>query len=81
MIHVNTHQAKSRLSALLSDVEQKGETVVICRNGKPVAELHRYEVPRRPIMVVHEKLKPIYMEPGFDPVQPLSPEDWPEEQR
>jgi prevent-host-death family protein len=35
---VNVHEAKSTLSRLLEDVE-RGETVVIARNGRPVAEL------------------------------------------
>jgi prevent-host-death family protein len=35
---VNVHEAKSTLSRLLEDVE-RGETVVIARNGQPVAEL------------------------------------------
>ena len=43
MISVNTHEAKTRLSELLSKVESQGETVIICRNGKPVAEV----IPRR----------------------------------
>ena len=37
-MQVNVHEAKSQLSKLLELVEQ-GETVVIARNGKPVAEL------------------------------------------
>jgi prevent-host-death family protein len=39
---VNVHEAKTRLSALLSDVE-RGEDVVIARNGTPVARLVRIE--------------------------------------
>jgi prevent-host-death family protein len=35
---VNVHEAKSTLSRLLEEVE-RGETVVIARNGHPVAEL------------------------------------------
>ena len=35
---VNVRQAKSTLSRLLDEVE-RGETVVIARNGQPVAEL------------------------------------------
>ncbi len=35
---VNVHEAKTTLSRLLEEVE-RGETVVIARNGKPVAEL------------------------------------------
>lgn len=37
-MQVNVHEAKSQLSRLLELVEQ-GETVVIARNGHPVAEL------------------------------------------
>jgi antitoxin (DNA-binding transcriptional repressor) of toxin-antitoxin stability system len=38
MMQVNIHEAKTQLSRLLELVEQ-GETVVIARHGKPVAEL------------------------------------------
>jgi prevent-host-death family protein len=38
MITVNVHQAKTKLSALLVAVE-KGEEVIIARDGKPVAQL------------------------------------------
>ena len=37
-MQVNVHEAKTNLSKLLEAVE-KGETVVICRNGRPVAKL------------------------------------------
>ena len=39
-MQVNVHQAKTQLSRLLEMVEE-GETVVIARHGKPVAELIR----------------------------------------
>ncbi|HXU31292.1 MAG TPA: type II toxin-antitoxin system prevent-host-death family antitoxin, partial [Thermoanaerobaculia bacterium] len=39
MVTVNTHEAGSELSSLLARVEEQGETILICRNGKPVAEL------------------------------------------
>ena len=39
MIQVNTHAAKTNLSALLFKVENSGEQVTICRNGRPVALL------------------------------------------
>ncbi len=38
MTTVNTHEAKTQLSRLLAMVE-RGEEVVIARNGKPVAKL------------------------------------------
>jgi prevent-host-death family protein len=37
-MQVNVHEAKTQLSRLLELVEQ-GETIVIARHGKPVAEL------------------------------------------
>lgn len=39
---VNVHEAKTHLSALLGEVE-RGEEVVIARNGTPVARLVRVE--------------------------------------
>lgn len=46
MISVNVHQAKSQLSALLAAVE-KGEEVLIARNGVPVAQLVLYKQERK----------------------------------
>ncbi len=71
---VNTHQAKSQLSALLAAVEGRGDSIIICRNGKPVAELRplpRAKATTRP----HPKLsKVVFRE---DPAKPLAPSDWP----
>lgn len=39
---VNVHEAKTHLSRLLARAE-RGEEVVIARNGEPVARLVRYE--------------------------------------
>jgi prevent-host-death family protein len=39
-MQVNIHEAKTQLSRLLELVEE-GETVVIARHGRPVAELVR----------------------------------------
>ena len=41
MFTVNIHEAKTKLSFLLAQVEAQDESVLICRNGKPVAELRR----------------------------------------
>ena len=74
MITVNTHEAKSRLSALLTEVEQSGEVVIICRNGKPVAELRQLAPVPDPLRVDPELSAIQFHE---DPVKPLDPEDWP----
>ena len=39
MREVGLLEAKTHLSALVADVERGGETIVITRHGKPVAEL------------------------------------------
>jgi prevent-host-death family protein len=75
---VNTHEAKTHLSKLLAAVEEKGEVVRICRNGKPVAEL-------RPVKLVKDPLKkhPVLSKVKLydDPMKPLDLDDWPEDQR
>ena len=44
MKEIGLYDAKSKLSALIAEVEASGETVMITRHGKIVAELH----PHRP---------------------------------
>lgn len=75
MISVNTHEAKTRLSELLAKVETKHETIVICRNGTPVAELLPWEKVKNPLRQ-SPKLKRIKFHE--DPSLPLSENDWPE---
>lgn len=75
MITVNTHEAKTRLSALLASVEERGEVVLICRNGKPVAELRPLGKARNPLQVHPELSRIVFHE---DPMAPLDPGDWPE---
>lgn len=85
MINVNMHEAKTRLSELVKAVEEHGETVILQRHGKPVAEIHAYG------STVHTSgdardlapdpaLKPV-LAPGYDPVEPLTDDEWPAELR
>ena len=82
MITVNIHQAKTTLSALISAVE-RGETVVIARNGVPVARLEAVcpAIVRRPGLWRDE---PGWADYRFDPsvVAPMTDaeiarEGWP----
>ena len=71
-MQVNVHEAKTQLSRLLELVEE-GETVVIARHGKPVAEL----TPARrrdgfPFGIAREE--PL-VAPGDDWWQPMSDEE------
>lgn len=68
---VNIHEAKARLSELI-DLLEKGETVVICRRNRPVAELRRY--------AEKEKSRPVGLCPELAPLTddffaPL-PDEW-----
>lgn len=83
MITANMHEAKSRLSALVKAVEEQGETVILCRNGKEVAEI----IPRRTSQakairrLVADPALRVTFAPGYDPTEPASEDEWPEECR
>ena len=85
MIKVNMHEAKTRLSELVKAVEEHGETVILQRHGKPVAEIHAYgsrggasgdvrDLSPDPTLVPR-------FAPGYDPAEPLADDEWPPELR
>lgn len=78
MVRVNTHEAKTRLSELLAAMEKTHEPVVICRNGKPVAELSPWTRVSNPLRSSASLSKVTFHE---DPSLPLSEADWPGEAR
>ncbi|MBF0386413.1 MAG: type II toxin-antitoxin system prevent-host-death family antitoxin [Candidatus Omnitrophica bacterium] len=74
MVSVNTHQAKTKLSALLAAVQFKGERVIICRHGTPVAELTPFRgVPKDPFHQDPALKKVIFK---GSPMDPLDDEEW-----
>jgi len=75
MIKVNVHEAKTKLSALLTAVEEKGECVRICRNGKPIADLRPVADAPDPLKR-HSELEGVVFQE--DPSLPLRDGDWPE---
>ncbi len=77
MITVNTHEAKTTLSKLLTAVEKKGELVIICRNGKPIAQL--VPMPKRKRrLTVDPRLKGTI---HGDLTLPIHPDGWPSDPR
>jgi prevent-host-death family protein len=78
MIAVNTHDAKTRLSELLLKVEQKKESVIICRNGTPVAELLPWNKIQNPLRQSPKLKKVIFHE---NPALPLTTNEWPVQSR
>lgn len=49
MIFINTHEAKTQLSKYLGMVADGNEIIVVCKNGKPIAQLTEYK-PTKPII-------------------------------
>jgi antitoxin (DNA-binding transcriptional repressor) of toxin-antitoxin stability system len=81
MITVNMHEAKTRLSELVKAVEERDETVVVCRDGREVAEIRR-RVKRRAV----RNLRPdprfrVDLAPGYQPSEPLTEDEWPGDRR
>lgn len=68
----NIHETKTNLSSILTDIEMTGETYLICRNGKPIAEI-----------VPHKKKSKLKPDPFLsrikikcDLTEPLTEDDW-----
>jgi prevent-host-death family protein len=69
---VNIHEAKTNLSAIMAAIEKSGQGVVICRNGKPIADL-----------VPHKKKDRLRPNPFLSQIKihgdltsPITEEDW-----
>ena len=79
MVSVNIYEAKSQLSRLIAAVETRGERVVLCRNGVPIADI----VPHQKDTAATLQPDPALRGAEFlsDPTAPLSNSDWPEAQR
>jgi antitoxin (DNA-binding transcriptional repressor) of toxin-antitoxin stability system len=74
---VNVHEAKTNFSSLLTKLEKDSETIVICRNGEPVADLVPHKRVNR--IKTHPALSKIKI--AYDLVEPLSADEWPEAAR
>ncbi len=79
MKKVNIHEAKSSLSKLIVDVETKGVTIVLCRAGKPVANLVPVRKNFHNPLLQHPLLKKGKI--LYDPTEPLTEDEWPSKYR
>jgi prevent-host-death family protein len=75
---VSIYEAKAHLSRLVREVGETGAVVVINRHGRPMVDM----VPHR------DTSDPLRQDPKLkgakyhqDPCAPVSPKDWPEDQR
>lgn len=74
---VNVHDAKTNFSSLLAEIEKRRTRFVICRNGKPVADLVPHQAVNR--LLPDKKLGAIRIK--YDPIEELSASEWPDEAR
>jgi antitoxin (DNA-binding transcriptional repressor) of toxin-antitoxin stability system len=77
MITVNMHEAKTRLSELVKAVEERNETVVLCRDGREVAEIRRRVRRRQRRTLTPDRRFSVELAPGYDPAEPLADDEWP----
>jgi antitoxin (DNA-binding transcriptional repressor) of toxin-antitoxin stability system len=78
MVRVNMHEAKTRLSELVKAVEERNETVVLCRDGRAVAEIRRHVTKRAARSLTPDPRFRVELAPGYHPAEPLSDDEWPE---
>ncbi len=77
MITVNTHQAKTKLSYLLAQIEEHNEIVRVCRNGKPIADIVPIKKSAINPLQQHSILQGVKIH--YDPIAPLTEDEWPTE--
>lgn len=62
MTKLNVHEAKTHLSRYLDRIEH-GETIILCRRDKPIAEI-------RPLRAVRQEPRPIGLAEGQFSIPP-----------
>ena len=80
MITVNMHEAKTHLSELVKAVEERNEVVVLCRDGREVAEIRRRAKRRQARNLTPEPRFRVELAPGYNPAEPLAEDEWPPDQ-
>ena len=71
---LNIHEAKTKLSAVLAKIEKTGKKVLICRNGKPIAELSPIKGGVGMRLGKHPVMSKIRI--NYDPTEALTDEEW-----
>lgn len=70
---LSIQEAETQFTFFLTEIEQKGETFVIFRNGKPVAELAPYR--RKSRLTPHPVISRIIL--LYDSTEPFTQDEWP----
>ncbi len=69
---LNIHETKTRLSAILTEIEKTGEKFVICRNGNPIADI----VPHKKKSRIKADLFLSQVKIKCDLTEPLTEDEW-----
>ena len=77
MITVNMHEAKTRLSELVKAVEERNEVVVLCRDGREIAEIRRRAKRGQVRNLTPDPRFRVDFTPGYRPTEPLAGDEWP----
>ncbi len=72
---ITINEIDLNISSALNEIEEKGEIFIICRNGKPIANLTPHV--RKNRLNPHPVMSAIKIK--YDPTETLSPDEWPEE--
>jgi len=78
MITVNMHEAKTRLSELVRAVEERNETVVLCRDGRAVAEIRRRGKAHTTRNLSPDPRFRVQFRRGYRPTEPLTDDELPD---
>jgi prevent-host-death family protein len=70
---VNVNEAKANFATLIAAVKNNGESYIICRNGKPVADLVPHKLKNR--IKPHPLLSRIKIK--YNPAESAPEGDWP----
>ena len=73
------HEAKTRLSELVRAVEERNETIILCRDGQEVAEIRRRAKRRRARNLSSAARFRVTFSRGYRPDEPLSRDEWPDD--
>jgi antitoxin (DNA-binding transcriptional repressor) of toxin-antitoxin stability system len=81
VITVNVHDAKTRLSELVKAVEERNEVVVLCRDGREIAEIRKRAKRGRVRDLTPDPRLRVEFGPDYDPSEPLTDDEWPADLR
>ena len=73
MHSIQASKFKAKCLALMDEVARTGETIIVTKNGKPIAELRPHRRPRAKSLIGQDKGKIKIL---GDIISPIGVEDW-----